>query len=271
LSVAKLFKKVDFIFGILPIVLMALTMVLFVLAIKPTLAEIISLPALAASGAAGVGAGVVQRSLGRVRGELYATLCTLGVLAILTLVSAVVLGEIIAPALDALLRYFSLALSYLQFVPEASSGLVFVTLFAVILFLVINLAALILSMSFFLGKSQKIFQQRFNHGIPLSTHARFFMWGAPSVLLVQILPWLFALIAGAIIAKINDSMTAGVADATQISWGKLMMAGPLFLVVGFGVFFWAARGLKAIAFLQRYKIPKVVAATPDATPDDPAR
>jgi hypothetical protein len=172
----------------------------------------------------------------------------------LTLVSSFVLGEIVAPALDALLRYFSLALSYLQFVPDASSGLVFITLFGVILFLVLNLAALILSMSFFLGKSQKIFQQRFNSGVPVAAHAHFFKWGVPSVLLVQILPWLFALIAGTVLGKINDSMTAGITDATQISWGKLMMAGPVFLIVGFALAFWAGRGVKAIAFLQRYKV-----------------
>ena len=34
-----------------------------------------------------------------------------------------------------------------------------------------------------------------------------------------------------------------------------MLAGPLFLVFGYLIIFWAARGLKAIVFLQRYKVP----------------
>ena len=90
----------------------------------------------------------------------------------LTLLSAFVLGRVVGPALDALLGYFALAVSYLQFVQGASSGLVFMALFGVILFLVLNLATLILSMSFFLGKTQKIFQQRFNDGTPIETHKR---------------------------------------------------------------------------------------------------
>jgi hypothetical protein len=256
LDIAKMVKKIDFILGALPIILMVVTLVLFILAIKPTLIEIIKLPAAAASGASGVGKDVVANSARRVVGELKATLCTLGVLALLTIVSSVVLGQIVQPSLRALLEYFSLALQYLQFVHGASSGLVFLTLFAVIFFLVLNLAALILSMSFFLGKSQKIFQARFNHGVPLATHARFFKWGAPSVLLVHLFPLVFVEIAAFGLAKINDSLTGGATDAEAVSWSKLMLAGPIFLVAGFLVLFWAARCLKAIGFLFKYKIPK---------------
>jgi hypothetical protein len=203
----------------------------------------------------------------RVWGELLATLCTIGVLTVLTLLSAFVLGKIVGPALDALLDYFSRAVAYLQFVEGASSGLVFLTLFTVILFLVFNLATLILSMSFFLGKSQKIFQQRFNDGTPLATHKHFFKWGTPSVLLVQLLPWLFAVIADVVLAKIDSSMFDGVGNPADIPWTKLMLAGPAFLVVGFLLMFWAARGFKAIGFLFKYKVkPKAPPAPAPGTP-----
>ncbi len=263
LSIAKMFKKVDFIFSVLPIILTLLTLVLFCLAIRPTLTEIIKLPAKAASGQSGVGKEVVATSLRRVRGELFASLCTIGVLVVLTLLSGWVLSQVVKPALDAFLTYFSLTVTYLQFAEGASSGLVFVTLFAVILFLVLNLATLILSTSFFLGKSQKIFQQRFNEGTPISTHARFFKWGVPSVLLVQIYPWIFVLAASKILSAINDSVMGSELNAESVSWGKMLMAGPAFLVVGFVVLFWAVRGLKAIKFLQGYKVkpkpPKALA------------
>ncbi len=263
-SVAKMFKKLDFVFKILPIILFGVTMILFGLAIKPTLIEIIKLPMRAASGEGGVGREVTKRAMRRVWGELLATICTVGVLAALTVLSAFVLGEIVAPALHALLGYFSLAVDYLQFVEGASSGLVFLTLFGVILFLVLNLATLILSMSFFLGKSQKIFQQKFNEHVPIGRHKRFFGWGVPSVLLVQILPWIYALIASKALTAINESMLNGVTDAAQVSWTKLMLAGPAFLVGGFVVMFWAARGLKAIKFLQSYKV--VQKTPPPAAP-----
>lgn len=94
LSLAKMFKKVDFVFSILPIVLTILTLVLFVLAIRPTLTAIIKLPAMAATGAGGVGKEVVANSLRRVKGELFASVCTIAVLVVLTLISSVVLGQI---------------------------------------------------------------------------------------------------------------------------------------------------------------------------------
>jgi hypothetical protein len=268
LTMAKMFKKVDFVFSILPIVLTLVTLILFMLAIRPTLTEIIKLPAMAASGRSGVGKEVVANSLRRVKGELLASLCTIGVLVVLTLISAVVLGQIVKPALDAFLQYFSLTIAYLQFAEGASSGLVFLTLFAVMLFLILNLAALILSMSFFLGKSQKIFQQKFNEGTPISTHLRFFKWGAPAVLLVQVFPLLFAMVASTLLDKINDSVMGTELNADSISWGKMLLAGPAVLVVAFLVLFWALRGIKAIKFLAGYKVkPKAQPATPAPAAD----
>jgi hypothetical protein len=274
-SVAKVFKKLDFIFSILPIVLLLVTLILFVLAIKPTLTEIIKLPVLAASGKGSAGKEVVANSLRRVKGEVLASICTIGVLVVLTLVSAVILGQIVKPALDALLVYFSRTVAYLQFSDGASSGLVFVTLFGVIMFLVLNLAALILSMSFFLGKSQKIFQQRFNDGTPISTHLRFFKWGAPAVLLVQVFPLLYVKLSQVMLGVIDAKVMDGMVDAESVSWGKLLLAGPAFLVVGFGVVFWAVRGIKAIRFLQAYKVKarpgSTVSRTSEAATSTPPR
>ena len=270
MSMAKLFKKVDFIFAILPIILTLVTLILFILAIKPTLIEIIKLPAAAAQGNANAGREVVGKAVKRVKGEMLATICTVGVLTALTLVSAFILGRVVEPALTSLLRYFSVAIQYLQFKEGASSGLVFVSLFGVILFLVLNLAALILSMSFFLGKSQKIFQARFNDGDPLSKHARFFKWGIPAVLLVQVFPLVFAHLGEVILHKVNNSILEGVKDADAVPWGKLMLAGPLVLIVAFAILFWAVRGFKAIRFLQSYRVkpkaPKAGAAAAQPLP-----
>ncbi|HPH65954.1 MAG TPA: hypothetical protein PLF40_09435 [Kofleriaceae bacterium] len=254
LTVAKAFKKLTFLLGYLPIILTIVTLVLFGLAIRPTLTEIIKMPIRAASGEAGVGREVMGKSLQRVFGEMKATMCTIGVLIVVTLVAGFILGRICVPALDALLNYFSASVAYLQFVAGAKSGLVFLALFGVIFFLVLNLAVIILSMSFFLGKCQKIFQHRFNEGAPLSTHRNFFKWGVPSVLLVQLFPLLFVVVAQFGLNKINDNLMANATSADAIAWNKLMMAGPIFLVVGFVLLFWAVRGFKAIKFLQGYKV-----------------
>ncbi|HTJ45924.1 MAG TPA: hypothetical protein VL463_27660 [Kofleriaceae bacterium] len=261
--VAKLFKKVDFVFSMLPIILLLVTIVLFLLSIKPTLMEIIELPGLAASGHAGAGGDVVKKAMGRVKGELLASSCALGVLFVLALVSSSILGRVAKPALTAIIDYFSLGVSYLQFVPDGSSTMVFLMLFSVIFFLVLNLLTLILSMSFFLGKTQKIFQARFNDGVPLAAHARFWKWGTASVLIVQLIPLVFVFIAQLGLEKINTSLMSGVTDASEVNWTMLMLAGPLFLVVGYVAVFWAARGLEGIVFLQRYEVkPRAAAAAP---------
>jgi len=251
MSIARMFKKVDFIFGILPIILTIVTLILFVLAIRPTLVEIVKLPAAAAAGLDNVGRSVVKSSLGRVMGELFATIGTIFVLVLLTLLSSFVLGKIVEPAIGALLNYFSLAVTYLQFAEGASSGLVFITLFAVILFLVFNLATLILSMAFFLGKTQKIFQARFNGGTPIGNHARFFKWGVPAVLLVQLFPLGFLFAARIALQQLNPTELGAAED---VAWPTIMLAGPLALVVGYVVLFWAVRGVKALKFLQSYKV-----------------
>jgi hypothetical protein len=267
LTIKKAIKSVDFIFSALPIILMLVTMILFVLAIRPTLTEIVKLPATAAANAgSAVGKAVVAKSLRRVKGELLASLCTLGVLAVITLVSAFVLGKTVAPALEAFLFYFSKAIDYLQFVEGASSGLVFLALFGVILFLVLNVAVLILSSVFFLGKCQKIFQARFNDGTPIARHRTFFRWGVPSVLFVQLFPLLFVVLAELLLSKINHGILGDTLDAEQISYGKLMLIGPFTLVVAFLLVFWAARGFKAIGFLFRYKVKQPADAAAGSPP-----
>ena len=259
-TTAKSFKKMMFVLDYLPMILLGVTMLLFVLALKPTLVEIIKLPAMAASGQAGVGRDVVAKSMRRVKGEFLATLCTIGVLAALTLLSGFVLGRVIGPAIDTLIQYFSTCITYLQFAPDASSGKVFLTLFGVIFFLVINLGVLIVSMSFFLGKCQKIFQAKFNAGMPVSAHKPFFKWAIPSVLLVQLFPLVFVWVADKVLASIRDgAIEAAKTDPAAAGWGKALLSGPLFLVAGFLILFWAARGVNAIKFLFKYKV-KIPAA-----------
>src|SRR5688572_22432578 len=54
-DLAAFFKQVSFVFGYLPIVLTLVTLILFCMAARPTLEQIVTLPARAAAGEAGVG------------------------------------------------------------------------------------------------------------------------------------------------------------------------------------------------------------------------
>ncbi len=254
-AIAALFKRVDWLFGVIPILLLIVTMALFVRSVIPTLVAIVRLPAQAAAGAQGAGEAVVKGSMRRVGGEFLATLCTVGLLFALTLISASILGAVVKPALQSLLSYFSLSVSYLQFVASASSGLVYATLVSVILFLVLNLGAFIVSMALFLGKAQKVFQRRFNDGVPLAAHRRLWQWGLIAAVLIQMIPLLYVYVSAWGLNAINDAITSGVTDAELVQWGKLLLAGPMFLVLGFLLLFWLARGVKALKFLATYKVP----------------
>ncbi|MCE9572130.1 MAG: hypothetical protein K8W52_03130 [Deltaproteobacteria bacterium] len=251
--VAKLLKKIDFIIAAIPMILLFVTIILFALAIKPTLVEIIKLPAAAASGKDGASKEVVGKAMKRVKGELLASLCALGVLFVLSLISSFILGRVAQPALTAIIDYFCLAVTYLQYAKDASSGMVFLMLFSVIIFLVLNIGMLIVSVAFFMGKTQKIFQRRFNDDVALGKHARFWKWGTISVVIVQVIPLVFVMLGQLGLEAINKGVMTHGGSAADVNWTMAMLAGPLFLVFGFLIFFWAARGFKAIAFLFKYK------------------
>lgn len=239
-SVARMVNKLDGAFATLPITLFVVTLVLFALAIRPTLTAIIA-------------AETTDSAMRQARGHALATACTVGVLAVLAVVSSLIIARIMGPAADALLGYFSLAVSYLRFIEGASSGLVFLTLFSVVLFLALTFGTLVLTMSFFLGTCQKVFRAHFIDGTPLSANKRFFQWGVPAVLFVQLFPLAYVLVAEKILDTINASLLASIQDADQVSWTKLMLAGPIVLVVAYALIFWGARGFRAIGFLLSYK------------------
>jgi hypothetical protein len=109
---------------------------------------------------------------------------------------------------------------------------------------------------------QKIFQAKFNDGTPLAKHSHFFRWGIPCVLFVQLFPWLYAFISDKVLVAIDNSLFEGVPNANDVSWTKELLAGPAFLVIGFALAFWGARGFKAIGFLFAYKVKPKVAPAP---------
>jgi hypothetical protein len=177
----------------------------------------------------------------------------IGVLVVVTLVSGFVLGRMIGPAMDALLRYFAISVNYLLFA-GGSSGMVFIALFGVILFLVLNLAILILSMVFFIGKTQKVFQQRFCDDTPLQTHSRWLKWAPASILLVQVFPLIFAFAVSPIMKLIKDKFIGTELNPANVNWTGVFLFGPLILIVLFLALLWVVRGLKAIKFLATYKV-----------------
>jgi hypothetical protein len=256
--VARAFEVVAFVFGIIPLVLLGMTLVTSVVALKPTLLAIVQLPGQAASaGGSGDGGGdVFTSSMRRVGTELLATLATLAVLVAITLLAGAVLGRVVQPALEALISYYAFAVMYLRFVDGASSAMVFVMMSSVILFLILNLAVIMVSMWFFVARSKAIFQRCCNDRVPLRDHTRFWAWGSLSVVWALVFPLLYIVVARLAIDRINASVMAGATDAESVRWEVLMLGGPLILVVGFIALLWASRVLRSIRFLIAYEVPE---------------
>jgi hypothetical protein len=260
-KVGAVFKKVDWLFGMLPLILIGVGLFLFAKVARPTLTEIVKLPERAVSGAEGVVKQTVKLTLRNVWAEAKAAFAAVGLLVGLTLVASVLLGLVLQPALEVFIAYLTLALLYVQLSPEASTFWVLFSLTASMLFLVLNLAVVVLSSAFFLGKAQRIFQAKFREGVPLGQHKRFWTWGSLGAVWAQVLPVLYILVAvkgiGWLVEKSMDRYFNAENPAAS-SWGFLLASGPAMFLVTFGLVFWAARGVKALAYLAKYRVPPAV-------------
>ncbi len=246
-TVGTFFKRLDWLFGLLPIVMIGLAMLLFAKAAWPTLAEIVRLPGRAASGEAGAGRRVVALTLRNVWAELRATLAVIGVLFVLTVLAGILVGLVLAPAIEIFLAYLTVSLMYVQVVDQASSFWVLFSLMASIVFLAANLGVVLVTTAFFLGTSQKLFQARFREGVPLGQHRRFWLWGSAAVVWALVLPVLYILVAQEGVAWLAGKMIA------TGSWPLVLGGGPALFLLGFAVVFWAARGARGLGFIKRYQ------------------
>ncbi len=171
----------------------------------------------------------------------------LGVLFVLTVLAGILVGLVLAPAIEIFLAYLTVSLMYVQVVDQASSFWVLFSLMASIVFLAANLGVVLVTTAFFLGTSQKLFQARFREGVPLGQHRRFWLWGSVAVVWALVLPVLYILVAQEGVAWLAGKMIA------TGSWPLVLGGGPALFLLGFAVVFWAARGARGLGFIKRYR------------------
>ena len=253
-KVASFFKSVNWVFGYLPIVLSLVTVAVFLLGLKPTLMDIIKLPIRAASGEQGVARKVTKSTLRRVGWELVTTFAIMFVLLFVMVFAGLFLAEALKPALEAFIAYLGVAFIYVQIVPDASSAAVLTALGGTVLFLVLDLAVVLAASALFIGKAHKIFQRRFHDKEPLRAHGRFWKWGTLSMVYALVFPLLYIFAAQPLVEAIIEWQ---MADGENVSWGSLLVVGPVLLVVLFLASAWLFRVHKAIGFIAKYKVPKV--------------
>jgi hypothetical protein len=261
-GLASFFKQLSGLLGGLPILLSILAVVIFVLAFRPTLMAIVTMPAQVAEGRA-TGRQVVRQVLGTVGREFVVTLAFIVVLVLVTIFAGATLGVVVRPAIEALIGFVLGAFAYLMTAASPSSVTLLISLAAVGVFLALNVAVVLMSTAFYLGKAHKILRARLHDRVPLRSHKRFFGWGTLALLWAQLLPLVFIAGAEKAVEKIFDRF--GGEDELLTA----MVAAGLTLTVGFIVVFWAARGVRALAFLARYPVSAKPAAP--AQPRLPAK
>jgi hypothetical protein len=238
-----------------PAVLLIVTLALFALAAKPVVIELIRLPGRAASGDAGATRAALKLAGTRILHELFAVGCLIAFLVLVTEVSETVLSISMYPAVNEFLDYFFMNLIYVQEDAHASGGLILGSLGGTLGFLILNIAVVTLSGAFYLGKIHKIFQARFHDRVPLKAHASFWKWGSAAALWTLVFPLIYIEVAERITHVLEKS-----AEEKDPSWTFLLLSGPVLLVLGFLVAFWAARGLKGMGFLLKYNVKNVADA-----------
>jgi hypothetical protein len=256
--VAKMFQSINWLFGWVAIAMMLLTVVLFLVAMRPLLTEIVQLPARAAKGevAPSEVIGLVSKRVGN---ELLVTLCVAGLATLVAVVSGFIEARLVGPAMDAFILQLLVAMQYVFVEPLASTSYVYVAMGSVMAFLVLNIAVVVVSGGLFIRMAQKILKARFHEGVPLADHKQFWLWGSVGLLWALVLPYLVLRVVLPFSQWLVDSGTTG-----DFSWGRVLVAGPLTLAIGFLILFVLGQGLRGMIFSLKYKLTKDPVAEPAA-------
>jgi hypothetical protein len=256
-SIGTFVRKLDWLYGILPVLFIGLAVFLFARVARPTLTEIARLPERAAQGERGAVGHTVRLTLRNVWAETRATFCIVGVLILMTVMAATLLGFVLEPAIEVFMAYLAVSFLYIQVDAAASSFWILFSLMGSILFLVLNLAVILLTTIFVLLKTQKIFQQHFREGVPLRAHRSFWQWGTLSAVWTQVLPVLYVAVAvkaiGWFVEKSAEKFL-NPESPSGMNWPFVLASGPALFLVTFLLIFWIGRGISALQFLAGYKV-----------------
>ena len=233
----------------MPIVLTGLAILLFFVSIKDLIKDIVNAPERAMRGEIPATA-VVGIVFKRVLNEVLATLGTVGVLFVLTLINAFALSFVAYPAMSMFVVELMSTLQYVFVEPGASKTYMYIALTGVFVFLLLAVIVIVASSTLYIGKVQAILRGKLNQGIPLSTHKKFFTWQSLAVL------WCIALPMGVLVAmsELADYLTEKGTSGAEFDWSMALLPAPIGLVLGFLVIFVAAFGLKALLSIAKYKV-----------------
>ncbi|MCC6527783.1 MAG: Clr5 domain-containing protein [Polyangiaceae bacterium] len=260
-SALKVYKSVDWILKLLPILLPLLTVLLYLLPMKDTLKEIATAPARAAAESAGAGAaggpGMFQRAKGTVLAEMKLVWPFLAVVLVFLPLVGLCLSLIAKPLVDMFVEHALMSVFYIGFGAPSALGF-YLSIGAAALLLGLGVVIYILAMSFFLGKVRVILRSKYHFGQTYRQYKQFWLWGVVAVVFAMALPVGYAYGASFLMDKLHADL-----DWLQLTTNDMILV-PLIAFLGFPVLYWALRGFKALNWIRKY--PVVLTATPAAAP-----
>ncbi len=259
-SVIGFYKKVDWLMGLVPIVLAVLAVLLYLLPLRETLVDIASAPARAAQGT-GSSSGMLEKATGTVTAEMKSLLPFLALILIFLPLTGIFLALAVTPLVELVLGFSFITMFYILFT-EASSFALYASLGSAIVLLVTCIAIYILAMVFFIGTVRKILRSKFHYGHTFAEYKRFWIIGSLAVIGVMLFPVVYVNIVGYIAVEVWEP------DLDVLSAMDMVMI-PLPALVLFPILFWAVRGLKALKFIKGYPVavthdPEMVLAAAEA-------
>jgi hypothetical protein len=248
-TVAGAYRSVQGLLGWVGPALTLLAVVLFLVNLRGLLGDILRFPERAMRGEISAAAAVSQAGK-RVGGEMVATLATVGVLVVLTVLTSVATSVVAGPGMSMFVEQLIATLQYVFVDAAPSKAYVYVGLGSILAFIVLALATIVLGSAIYVGKVQKVFRARFCDGVPLGAHKAFFGWRSLGMLWILALPLVTLLGTSLVAGSLVDKGTSG----DGFDWFTALVPGPLALVIGFVLLFSVALGLKSLLAIARYKV-----------------
>lgn len=249
--VARLYRRIDYVFGSLPKIQCFIFAVLFVVPLYPIFKAIVQLPQRAAEGGRLEGWRVAKLTVRNWWREIVALLTLQLIFLVIAVINDVVLSTVAEPATEAMLNFLFAALDYLGTEAAPSFVLLYFSLAAVALFYLFNIVVMTAAIVLYLRAALRILRLRFHEKVPLRSHAAFWKWGSLALLWVQLLPVAFIYLAWPGIQQVFGWFV----DADTPDYLGGMVIGGSLLLFGILLVFWLARGFRALLFLARYRAP----------------
>ncbi|MBL8788463.1 MAG: hypothetical protein JNJ59_26450 [Deltaproteobacteria bacterium] len=245
-ALANFFKGLGWLFASVSTILVIVAVVMFMLSQKSLLRDILRLPTQVAGGdVANFGAafGTMQKRTGK---EVLALVLAIGVLLASAFIAGFLLYMALTPAVAALFDYLMANIAYVLTPGDASRLVVYGSLFGYGIFLGLVVVLIILGNAFFVGKFQKVIQQKFRHGIPAPTYKKFWLWGPLAAIWVQVLPVAILFLSSFVLDKMFEGRSG------DMSWETALLVGPLGQLVALPLLFWIFQGFRALKFLLKF-------------------